>query len=200
VGEELTHKDVDLSATSSSLKGAPKEFAGLRASYLRMGKRARGEATLDEIESVYRSRLADFRRVAAAIVGDRELARDVVQEGFAHAVRQRTSFRGEGTIEAWLWSIVVNAARSQRRRQRSSEASSQVETTENGAPSEAEDAVRVAVSLLPERQRLVLFLRYYADLDYTAIATVLEISPGTVGATINAAHASLRPLVEEVRT
>jgi len=164
-----------------------------------MSKRARGEATLDEIESVYRSRLADFRRVAAAIVGDRELARDVVQEGFAHAVRQRTSFRGEGTSEAWLWSIVVNAARSQRRRQRSSE-SSVMETTANGASSEAEDAVRVAVSLLPERQRLVLFLRYYADLDYRTIASVLDVSEGTVGATLNAAHVKLRRRFEEVAT
>jgi DNA-directed RNA polymerase specialized sigma24 family protein len=44
----------------------------------------------------------------------------------------------------------------------------------------------------------VLFLRYYADLDYRRIAEVLEIRPGTVGATLNQAHAALRRLLEEV--
>lgn len=164
-----------------------------------MGKPARG-ATLDEIESIYRARLPELRRVAAAILGDRELALDVVQEGFALAVRQRTGFRGTGPLEAWLWRIVVNAARAQLR-QRTPEVArgNESSASANGHPSEIVDEVRAALSLLPERQRLVLFLRYYADLDYAAIAAVLEISPGTVAATLNAAHASLRPMFEEVR-
>jgi DNA-directed RNA polymerase specialized sigma24 family protein len=45
----------------------------------------------------------------------------------------------------------------------------------------------------------MLFLRYYADLEYEAIAIALDVSPGTVGATLNAAHASLRRLLQEVR-
>jgi RNA polymerase sigma factor (sigma-70 family) len=58
--------------------------------------------------------------------------------------------------------------------------------------------VRALLARLPERQRLVLFLRYYADLDYDAIATALGISSGTVGATLHAAHAALRPHIQEV--
>ncbi len=64
-----------------------------------MRKPAKG-ATLDEIECVYRQRVPEFRRVAAAILGDRELALDAVQEGFAIAVRQRATSRGDGSIEA----------------------------------------------------------------------------------------------------
>src|SRR5882762_6226250 len=71
---------------------------------------------LDELEALYRSRLPEFRRVAAAIAGDRELGCDAVQEAFARAVRKRRSFRGHGTLEAWVWRIVVNAARDARRR------------------------------------------------------------------------------------
>jgi RNA polymerase sigma factor (sigma-70 family) len=52
---------------------------------------------------------------------------------------------------------------------------------------------------LPERQRLALFLRYYADLDYAAIAAALGISPGTVGALLHTARTSLRRTLEEVR-
>jgi DNA-directed RNA polymerase specialized sigma24 family protein len=44
----------------------------------------------------------------------------------------------------------------------------------------------------------VLFLRYYADLGYAAIADALGIQPGTVAATLNHAHAALRKLLEEV--
>jgi len=59
-------------------------------------------------------------------------------------------------------------------------------------------AVEAMVALLPERQRLALFLRYYADLDYDAIATALGIKPGTVAATLHAAHAALRRQLLEV--
>jgi RNA polymerase sigma factor (sigma-70 family) len=48
-----------------------------------------------------------------------------------------------------------------------------------------------AMSRLSERQRLVLFLRYYADLDYATIAAALSISSGTVGATLTAARTAL---------
>jgi len=60
-----------------------------------------------------------------------------------------------------------------------------------------EDAeLRVALSRLPERQRTAVFLRYYADLDYAAIAEALGISAGTVAATRNQAHTTLRARLE----
>jgi RNA polymerase sigma factor (sigma-70 family) len=69
-------------------------------------------------------------------------------------------------------------------------------------PAQARDGsyseLAVLVGALPERQRLVLFLRYYADLDYEGIADALDISSGTVGATLNQAHAALRKQLEEV--
>jgi DNA-directed RNA polymerase specialized sigma24 family protein len=52
----------------------------------------------------------------------------------------------------------------------------------------------------PERQRLAVFLRYFADLDHAAIAEALEMRPGTVAATPHAAHATLRRRLEEVRS
>jgi RNA polymerase sigma-70 factor, ECF subfamily len=163
-----------------------------------MRRTAKG-ATLDEIEHVYRERLPEYRRVAAAILGDRELALDAVQEGFAIAVRQRTTYRGEGSLEAWLWRIVVNAARGQHRQQPADgELADEPSWRENGSAAEPHELVRAALALLPERQRLVLFLRYYADLDYGAIADALEISAGTVGATLNSAHASMSRLLGEV--
>ena len=60
-----------------------------------------------EIEAIYRARLADFRRVAAAIVGDVERGSDAVQEAFGNALGKRKSFRGEGSLEAWLCLFVL---------------------------------------------------------------------------------------------
>ena len=74
------------------------------------------DATLEAIEGVYRSRGAAFLRVATAITGDAAAAHDSVQEGFALAIRHRSRYRGDGPLEAWVWRLVVNAARSQHRR------------------------------------------------------------------------------------
>ena len=151
-------------------------------------------ASMEELEALYRSRFDAFARVAASVAGDG--ARDAVQEGFATAVRRRRSFRGDGPLEAWVWRIVLNAARTQARRHlphpglRGSEPLTPTVSDEGG--------VRAAVAGLPERQRLAVFLRYYADLDYDSIATALGVKPGTVAATLNAAHATLRGRLEEV--
>src|SRR5438309_7418997 len=68
-------------------------------------------ASLHEIERVYRARLDDFVRVARAITGEPEAARDAVQDAFATAVRRRSSYRGDGPLDGWLWRTVVNKAR-----------------------------------------------------------------------------------------
>jgi RNA polymerase sigma-70 factor, ECF subfamily len=148
-----------------------------------------------EIEQVYRTDYRRFVRVAAGILRDEERAVDAVQEAFATAVQKRRAFRGDGPLEAWIWRMVVNAALKERRRPQALE----LVEANSGPVSTDLGAVTRAVAQLPERQRLALFLRYYADLDYESIATALDISRGTVGATLNAAHASLRRLLQEVQ-
>jgi RNA polymerase sigma factor (sigma-70 family) len=66
----------------------------------------------------------------------------------------------------------------------------------NGLP-EQDATIRAWVAALPERQRLVVFLRYFADLDYRSIATALDVEVGTVSATLATAHAALRRSYEE---
>jgi RNA polymerase sigma factor (sigma-70 family) len=160
----------------------------------RPGTSDAGQTALEEL---FRVRYGDFLRVAAAITGSSEAARDAVQEGLARALVGRSSFRGSGTLEAWLWSTVVNAARNQRARSPLvAEASDEAASV---APPEDErrDSVRAAVASLPERQRLVLFLRYYADLDYASIGAALGIRRGTVSATLNQAHSAMRRVLDE---
>ena len=154
---------------------------------------------LSELESLYRARLGAFRRVARGLLGDDDAARDAVQEAFASAVRNRGTFRREGPLEAWVWRMVVNAARMIRRADATRAAASPaVEEAVVNGHAQPDPRLRAAIAALPERQRLVLFLRYFADLDYATIAKALEISPGTVAATLNTARASLRSALEEV--
>ena len=63
---------------------------------------------------LYRERFDSFLRIAAAITGDLSSAHDAVQDGFVRALRSLASFRGEAPLEAWVWRIVVNAARDAR--------------------------------------------------------------------------------------
>jgi RNA polymerase sigma-70 factor, ECF subfamily len=156
-------------------------------------------ATSDELAELYRARFDHFVRVAVAICGDGELGRDAVQVAFTTAVRRRRSFRGDGPLEAWVWRIVVNEARRAAREPR--DESIEDVPFELGANGRSDDpfGVRALVAALPSRQREVLFLRYYADLEYRTIAEVLEVEPGTVAATLSTAHQTLRRRLEEVR-
>jgi RNA polymerase sigma factor (sigma-70 family) len=152
---------------------------------------------LPELELLYRRELSRYVRVARAIVGDEQTALDAVQEAFTRAIEKRRSFRRRGPLEAWVWRIVVNEARKRAAAgTRRATAADEALASGNGRP-DADADLRAAVAALPERQRLAVFLRYYADLDYAAIATALGIETGTVAATLNAAHRKLQSTLKE---
>jgi RNA polymerase sigma-70 factor (ECF subfamily) len=158
---------------------------------------ARRDRTLEEIEEVYRCRFPYFAQVALAILGDRERAIEAVQDGFANAIKNRSSFRREGPLEAWLWRAVVNAARKAARRPLVEVGH---EIDEGYEPTPALLAASPLVARLPERQRLVVFLRYYAGLSYREIAGVLEVEVGTVSASLATAHRTIGKALQEVET
>ena len=144
-----------------------------------------------EIEALYRGEYSRFVRVARAIVGDRETAAEAVQEGFADALRRAGQWSGRGPLAAWVWRCVLNRARKARPRP----LLALDEPTRNG--SEPDPELRAELAALPERQRLVVFLRYFADLTYPEIAAAVGVEVGTVSATLHAAHAALRAQLEE---
>ncbi|HLY85596.1 MAG TPA: sigma-70 family RNA polymerase sigma factor [Gaiellaceae bacterium] len=152
-----------------------------------------------ELEIVYRLRYRHFLRVATAILGEEAAGHDAVQEGFANALREQESFRGDGPLEAWVWRSVVNAALATRRgrlpRRESAEA---VDPASANGHAADEVGVRAWVAALPERQRLTVYLRYYADLDYRSIAQALDVEVGTVSAALSSAHQALRRSLKEV--
>ncbi len=155
---------------------------------------AADDRLLGQIEALYCADAARFYRVALAVVRDPDLAWDSVQEGFVDAVRASTGFRGDAPLEVWVWRLVVNAARRSYRQPRFQPIPPE---HEQATAASGDGPVMIdAVAALPERQRLVVFLRYYADLDYQTIAQIAGVEVGTVSATLHAALATLRRRME----
>ena len=141
------------------------------------------------LEDVYRRRYLGFRNALATVTGSYETARDAVQEGFVRALRERNRFRGDGSLDAWVWRIALRAALEQRKRPLIEPAGDLPEAAlvEPGHDPELASAIRT----LPPRRRLIVFLRYFADLSYAEIAEACELSEGTVAATLAQAHDAL---------
>lgn len=151
---------------------------------------------IDELERLYELRYGQFLRVAVGTLGYPERGRDAVHEAFVRAVAGLDRFRGESSLETWVWRILANVCTSDRRR----ELELSAEPAERASRWEPDDGrdVRAAIAALPSRQRMILFLRHYADFDYDQIASALGVERGTVGATLHAAHARLRDILSEV--
>jgi RNA polymerase sigma-70 factor (ECF subfamily) len=149
-------------------------------------------ASAEEIERVYAARYQPYRRAVAALFGNDERAHDAVQEGFAKALAKRRQFKG-GSLEAWIWGIVVRQALDIGRRPvELMERDFDVELVASQADPELAEAVR----RLPPRRRLIVFLRYFGDLSYDQIAELMGVSAGTVGAALSQAHDELRQALE----
>jgi DNA-directed RNA polymerase specialized sigma24 family protein len=149
-----------------------------------------------ELERVYREQFQRLVRVASAITRDEAVGVEAVQEAFVRLLRARRGYRGEGAVEGWVWRTVVNEAKRLAGQERTRARRDRVDQPSSNGTGGADAGTRALIAALPERQRLALFLRYYADLDYRTIASVLEIEIGTVSATIAAAHQTLRTAME----
>jgi RNA polymerase sigma-70 factor, ECF subfamily len=142
------------------------------------------------IERLYRERYVAFRNTLATVTGSHDSARDVVQETFVRAIRKRRSYRGEGSLEAWVWRIAFRTAFEQRKARHAPGGTNG--SLDPALPEPERDPdLAAAVRRLPPRKRLVVFLHYFADLSYAEIAQALGISEGTVAATLSQARTAL---------
>jgi len=156
-----------------------------------MDKRARA------IERLYQQRYARFHGVLSTIAGSYETGHDAVQEAFARALANRSGFRGEGSLEGWVWRIAIRTALELRV---GHEVTALNGTLDPALVEDARDpALAQALRRLSPRRRLMIFLRYYADLSYAQIAQACGVSEGTVAATLAHARDDLLHVVEQAR-
>ncbi len=149
---------------------------------------------MEPLEQLYRDRYVGFRNALAPVVGSDDAARDVVQEAFAIALRKRHALRRRESLAPWVWQIAFRLALRERGRRGTNDLPDDLGVL---SP-ERDPAVAAAIRSLAPRRRLVVFLRYFADFTYAEIAEALEISEGTVAATLAQAHAALHDDLTEV--
>jgi RNA polymerase sigma-70 factor (sigma-E family) len=138
------------------------------------------------------ARLPALLRYAMLLSGDREHARDLVQEVLARAL---VKWGRIGTIEepyAYVRRMVTNEFLSWRRRRKLTTVPLD-EAHEAATPEpETPDDLRGLLARLPGRQRAVLVLRYYEDLTDDEIAAALGCRVGTVRGYASRGLAALR--------
>lgn len=145
-------------------------------------------ASLDVADLYARHRLP-LTRLAVLLLGDLASAEDAVQEVFVKLWSRPELLKGVAAPSSYLRTAVVNRARSVQRR-RKLEREHTVQETCDVEPAEVTALVPLehrevleAVKALPERQRDVLVLRYWADLTEAEIARTLGVTRGTVKST-----------------
>lgn len=134
-------------------------------------------------------------RYASRIVNpvDRD---DVVQESLVRAWSRWSTFDPDrGTPVAWLLAIVRDRGRRHRSRARSHHAVAVSEDAQWMTPADLD--LERAIARLSPRQRQVVDLYYFVDLDVTTIAQLMRCAPGTVKATLSQARTRLRDILGE---
>ena len=156
------------------------------------------------VAALFRSHRVGMVRLAILLVDDLETAEDVVQEAFAGLHRKWAALTGDQIAVAYLRACVVNGARSALRRRRT--VRSHLRSVGVPPPAEPADAaalladehrqVLAALAQLPDRQREVLVLRYWAQLSEAEIAATLSISLGAVKSSASRGRAALAVALE----
>jgi len=140
-------------------------------------------------------------RLAGLLLGDAREAEDAAQDALARAWHQRNSLRSLDSAQAWFDRIVVNICRDRLRRRRTvrwipisgAEASTAADPF---AAAIARDAMLRHVAVLDPDHRIVVVLRFWADLPLEAIADRLAIPLGTVKSRLHYALRELRGQIE----
>jgi RNA polymerase sigma-70 factor, ECF subfamily len=153
---------------------------------------------LDRATSCFGDRLLTIARRYCRNEAD---ADDAVQDAMVNAGAHLSDYRGEGRLESWLTTMVVNACRRMRRGQRNNPALHVVDTTliDDGADAEtlaarAELAAQLAEAFLElqPRDRAMVILSDVEGWKAPEIAEELGMSPGSVRTRLSRARARLR--------
>lgn len=142
----------------------------------------------------YESTKDSCLRAVVASGSDLATAEDAVAEAYARAWASWPTVHRHPAPAAWVVRVALNHHVSRWRRSRREVALTDAHERPDGSqPADAgqEDLLR-AVAGLPERQRQVVALRIFLDLDSAATGEALGIAPGTVTAHLHRAMTTLR--------
>jgi len=171
-------------------------------------------------ELVLRNQKRIFR-LLMALLRDQDAADTLTQECFLRAYRKRESFRGECSVDTWVYRIAINLARDYQRNRRQgfwkrlfAGGNEQEEdqtpvldafpdgrsTAEASLLAKEEvEAVWQTVRRLSPNQREVFVLRFAEEMGLDEIAGTLDMEVGTVKSHLSRALTAVRKRLEEHR-
>lgn len=146
------------------------------------------------LATLYQQHAAEAGRLAYLLTGDRELARDLVQEAFLRMFGRFHDLRNPDAFHWYLKKTIVNLVRSHFRRKQFERA--YLERRQGRSPVVPDVDLRQdmwrALLGLPAQQRAALVLRFYEDLTEVRTAEVLGCPVGTVKSLVARGLARLR--------
>jgi RNA polymerase sigma-70 factor (ECF subfamily) len=149
-----------------------------------------------DFAAFYESARDDCLRAVTAVVGSRQTAEELVAEAFARAWASWAKVEAHPAPRAWVVRTALNAHVSWwRRRRREVSAADHPSLLSLASPPDAampDRRLMAALRSLPPRQRQVVALRIFLDLDSETTGRTLGIAPGTVTAHLARATRSLR--------
>ena len=120
--------------------------------------------------------------------GDHDEADEIAQETFVKAYSALQTFRGESKLHTWLYRIMMNAAIQKSRKKNVRQfvgldsveelAEQGMETDNKLLKSETTRLIEEAIETLPPKQQRVFMMRFYEELPYEEIATIVGTSVG----------------------
>lgn len=164
------------------------------------------EGDYDAWGEVYREFGPMVLRLCRRILPTHEDAEDASAEIFMKAQRKLEHYDPGRPFKPWLYRVAANhcwdVLRARRGRQRVNDGEIDVESRDPDPlecmlASETHEEVRGAISRLDERSRLVLALRYFAELSYDEIAGVLGITSSFVGVLLLRSRRRMRRMLTE---
>jgi RNA polymerase sigma-70 factor (ECF subfamily) len=178
------------------------EKTGRSEQQLLVARALRGEQeAFNDIVDQYSSLML---RTATMIVGDRDIAEDVVQDALIQIWHHLPDLRDAGALRSWLMRIVVNQCISFKRRVARSTAFirqsmadqetdllAQIADDHKGRMERDWDLAQ-AIKNLPIKQRTVIILHYYNGMTLPEMTRTLKTSENTLKKRIQAALANLR--------
>ena len=151
--------------------------------------------------------------LAYVLVGDREEARDVLQESFLNLYRSIKAFRGESSFRTYFFRILVNRCRDVQRKKSiwgriflwkaSGEGDDLPEAVTEKTPlqeifqAELGKKIGALMKELPWRQRTIFALKFIEGLKIREIAELTHLSPGTVKVHLFRAVSKMRTALRE---
>lgn len=156
----------------------------------------------DAFEMIIRTQSRALFAIAYGILQNREEAEDAVQDALVKAWKSRWRVRDPEKFPAWLAMIARHRARDVFRKRKN------VPLAEDVAKSFVDEAntnrnmisstesldrqLHAALAALPELHRSALTLRYFEEMDYRSIESLLGLSNGSLRGILGRALASMR--------